>query len=200
MKRITIALALISSIAQAQLVDCPQDTLVIGGIPSGAYNWSQGTPTSASCPFSCPYNAYNCWQLPDSIDFDIHVAGNSFMPFGDANIVLMLDCHLSLYDTCNAIGHPFVAPFNFFASVPPNTQVCVFWDSTTTDSVGVLVKSDATPKPILDSILMDIDTCGGVSFLETSEGTAHRYRYIDPYTMKDVWQIIPRQKYLIRPN
>jgi hypothetical protein len=179
----------------------PQDTIIYGGVPSGAYNWSQGLPTPQHCPFDCEYNTYNCWQLPDtlpdSLDGVINVAGNASMPFGLANIVLLNQRRYVLEDTCNEIGHPFVAPFTFFCSLPPNSQVCVFWDSTTTDSVGVLAKSDSPGQKYLGTVLADLALCWMTTHVDWGPEYS-RDGYYDKHTLQRVDNPIPNVGYLKR--
>lgn len=163
--------------AYSQYAFCPQDTPVMGGIPSGAFLYSTGIPINSGCQFCLPYNKYNCWLIPGNHNLSINVAGNEMPPFGSASIWLVNDCRYGLWDSCQQIGHPFAAPFHFFAELPTNSEVCVFWDSLTTDSVGILIKEDGPTKPLIDSVIIDFDTCGPLIPIDEPHQPESAYYY-----------------------
>lgn len=146
-------------IATTAMAQCPQDTIVYGGNPQGSFNWSQGDIMSLLCRFCTEYNTFNCWQFPDTMRGYVSIAGNSSMPFGTVAVLATVGCHSVLFDTCGQAGHPFVAPMNVWLSLPVNAQVCVYWDSTTTDSVGVLAKLSPIPQAPMTTVILDMDTC-----------------------------------------
>lgn len=178
--RILVILLMSVAVAKAQ---CPQDTIFYGGNPPGAFHWSQGHPMVSDCPMPCIHNTWNCWQFPDTMNGYISIGGNSSMPFGYANIVVLQNCNSVLLDTCAQIGHPFVAPLNLNLNLPVNSQVCIFWDSTTTDSVGVLSKNEPSGKATLIEVIYMMDTCGVQSWLQPPV-------HVEPvFTRMDTWTV-----------
>ena len=155
---LTLAFAIISIVSFSQ---CPQDTITYGGAPAGPFSWSTGDPSTSGCTLCATYNTFNCWQFPDTMNGRMCVGGGYAAPYGDAAILLVNSCNDVLLDTCVTLGHIITHPLCLRFSLPANSQVCVFWDSTQTDSVGVAANKTTMPFTQLSTVQYSLDTCGG---------------------------------------
>jgi len=72
-----------------------------------------------------------------------------------------------------------MAPFTMQAYTGSDMQICAYWNSSETDSVGVFLKGYAIPAPVL-SIIGDMDTCGMLLNTEPArETTQVIYKRLD---------------------
>ena len=181
MKKILITLFVVLGAAYwllGQSVPCPQDTLLNGG---GSHNfaYSAGEIYQGSCNFGCNADRYKCWQMPPNMDTQINVCGNVSPPFSDIAVVITSECRWITYASCQAIGDPIMAPFAMQAFIEGNMQLCAYWNSADTDSVGAFVKGFTISAPELN-IIGDMDTCGVLLNTEPArETTQVIYKRLD---------------------
>lgn len=156
--RLAFVLFFVFSTCFAQVPDCPHDSLVNGGNPNGTIDFSTGNPYTGACGFGCEPNTYNCWQLLPNVDLVLTMAGNPAPPNGDVAIVIMSECRWINYVRCQELGNPITSPFMLSLHTGPDMQVCAFWNSMTTDSVGAFVKAHPGPNPTLP-VIGSMDSC-----------------------------------------
>ncbi len=176
MKNLVYVLLFLPFLCAAQ---CPQDTVSLDN-PAGNLLWSIGEPYSTLCPTLCDnMNRYNCWTLPEmgAVGFE------GLLQFGcsDAtpNLIrcsLVNDCRFLLWDKCAFLSAPVMGVFNMYGEVPLNTQACMYWDSTQTDSVVFYCKPTGLQHRLYDVLIMDLDTCGQLVNIDQAEVSVKTYQ------------------------
>ena len=164
MKKIIITLFIILGTAFVlfgQSIPVPQDTLLNGG----QLVFSTGDTYQGECTFGCNADKYKCWQMPPSMDTQIAICGNVAPPFTDIAVVITSERRCITYASCQMIGDPIMAPFAMQAYIEADMQICVFWNSNETDSVGAFVKGFTISAPELN-VIGDMDTCGTLTTLD----------------------------------
>jgi len=167
MKKIIITLFIVLGTAFVLFGQCTFDTLVNGGV-NHQMAFSAGESYQGSCNFGCEPDKYHCWQMPSGVNAQINVCGNISPPFTEIAVVITSECRWVHFSRCQVIGDPIMAPFTMQAYTESDMQICAYWNSNETDSVGVFLKGYAIPAPVL-SIIGDMDTCGTLTALQAPE-------------------------------
>ena len=174
----------------------PTDTLANGGT-GHQMTFSTGDVWQGACAFVCNPNRYKCWQMPPNMDTQIAVCGNVAPPFTDIAVVITSDCRWITYASCQTIGDPIMAPFSMQAYIEENMQLCAFWNSNETDSVGAFIKGFTISAPELN-IIGDMDTCGAVITSITEPIKPTKATYFDSQTLQKVVTLEPNKAYIVR--
>jgi len=178
MKKIIITLFIVLGTAFVLFGQCTFDTLVNGGV-NHQMAFSAGESYQGSCDFGCEPDKYHCWQMPSGVNAQINVCGNISPPFTEIAVVITSECRWVHFSRCQVIGDPIMAPFTMQAYTGSDMQICAYWNSSETDSVGVFLKGYAIPAPVL-SIIGDMDTCGMLLNTEPArETTQVIYKRLD---------------------